>query len=103
GGPVPRPQGGGALREPGPPAPAAGPLLTLRATCQPGERRPAAGRGPAGGVGPPRSVDPDLRAPSGVLRHRRGRDRDPADRPPDGTRRPPVRGRVTSADFRSIP
>src|SRR5947208_552498 len=57
----------------------------------------------AGALAPPRSVDPALRAPSGPLRHRRGRDRDPADRPPDGTRGPPVRGRVTSADFRSIP
>src|SRR5205809_631760 len=103
GGRLPRPEGGGALRDPRPHAPADGPRLPLRAPGQPGERRPAAGRGPAGGVGPPRSVDPDLRAPSGALRHRRGRDRDPADRPPDGTRGPPVRGRVTSADFRSIP
>src|SRR5437660_6390142 len=97
------PEGGCAVRDPGPHAPADGPLLPVGAPGEPGVGGPAEGLGPACRLGPPRSDPPHLRDPPRALRHRRGRHRDQAERSPDGTRGPPLHGRVMRGDRAEIP
>src|SRR5205823_2894945 len=92
-------EGGRAVGDPGPHAPADGPLFPVRAPGEPGFRGPAEGLGPAGRLGAPRPDPPHLRDPPRSLRHRRGRHRDQAERPSNGTRGSPLHRRVMCGDM----
>src|SRR2546425_220466 len=69
-------------------------LLPAGPRGDPGVGGPAGGLGPGGRRGPPRPAPPHLRDPPRAVRHRRGRDRDQAERPSHGTRGSPLHRRV---------